>query len=122
VTATGATVHLTISTTSGGSAALRKLFGNRFMAFWSFFGGILFVGSLGRTRTRNRKWVGVIVLVILLASLVACSASSNKSGSGNGDNSAPSASSTTPANNYAVVVRATSGNKQSATIVNLTVQ
>jgi PKD repeat protein len=126
VTSTGATIHVSITTTSASaSAALEHVFGRGFLASWALFLGLLFVGDLRPKLRRGHagKWLAVVIALALLASLVACSASSNSSrGSDSGNNSAPTASSTTPASNYAVILRATSGNTQSSTIVNLAVQ
>jgi glycerol uptake facilitator-like aquaporin len=123
----GTTVHVTITTTSVKSARTWNLFGQEMLAGWTLFGGLLFVGDRRFRRNSLRKLLGIILVALLLASLIACSASS-KNGNQNGGDSLPTASSTTPASSYIVVLHATStssqnpGLTQSSTTVNLTVQ
>lgn len=123
VTSAGISVKVTITTTAASVAEKRSLLAPRFLAWWTLLAGVLFVGNIpsSRSRIRRLKWLGIILVLLLLTSLLACSASSKSSGN-SGNNGAPTASSTTPASNYAVVLRATGNNSQSSTIVNLAVQ
>jgi peptidoglycan/LPS O-acetylase OafA/YrhL len=97
------------------------------LAAWTLLGGLLFAGDRRLRRNSPRKLLGIVLVVLLLATLIACSAS-GKSGSNTGGNTVPTASSTTPASSYTVVLHATStaspnpGLTQSSTTVSLTVQ
>ena len=120
VTSSGATVHVTITTT-GASELTSMLFRNAFM--WpAMVAGIFLIGGRRRLPRRKAHRRGAILVVFLLSLLLGCSASSKSNNNGNQDGSIPKASSTTPASNYTVLLRATSGSLESATAVNLTVQ
>jgi PKD repeat protein len=120
----GTTVQVTITTTGSGGAQLRML-SPRFFAWWVLLSGVLFAGEI-RPRSRGIpwKWIGVVLIIAAIAGMIACGGVTKNAGgkSGNGSNGTPSASSTTPASTYAIVVRATSSSSQSSTVVNLTVQ
>jgi PKD repeat protein len=126
VAASGTTVQVTITTTRSSGAKLRTL-SPRFFAWGVLLSGVLFLGDIRRGLRRSTawRWMGLMLIVIVVASLFACGGSS-KSASGNSANSnnnaIPSASSTTPASTYPVIVRGTSNSFQSSTVVNLTVQ
>ena len=120
VTAAGLTVNVTI-TTSSGSALAAALTGN-WLVCSTLLPGLLLVRRRPASRRKKSRWIGIIALLSCTLLMVACSASGGSKGSSQGGGSLPSVSSTTPASNYAVVVRATSGSMQSSTVVNLNVQ
>lgn len=125
VTAAGVTVHVTITTTAAATARRSHLGRQGFVAWWPFLAAFLLIADrrLAARRFRHLHLTLLAVILVLLMALLACSASSkNSQNSGSGNNSAPTATSTTPANNYAVVLHANSGSLESSTNLNLTVQ
>jgi hypothetical protein len=123
VTSSGATVHATVSTTRSSDLAYGS--SHHLLAWAVLLAGMLLAGDTRKLSLRRRqKWVFTALLMLLLAFLLACNASRGSGGNNNGNQNdpVPTASSTTPASTYPILVHATSGSLESSTIVNLTVQ